>query len=227
MAGPVTHIVLALQALALMPDKNPQEFIIGTSFPDIRYLGVISREQTHFNNSPISFDEVKREQDSFKAGMMFHVLVDQVREQEVIKQGLYGMIPRSTYAGSVLKLNEDILLHKYLQDLPLICSYFDTVLDQERAFGVDQQYLRAWHRMIQQFLRNPSLEQAFSFMLKTAKKRLRITKQSTFAGAQKAALYALNKVLFMRVKSLYTQVLEHNNIKQFVLGFHQNFMHLL
>lgn len=227
MAGPITHIVLALQALALMPDKNPREFIVGTSFPDIRYLGVISREQTHLDNKPVSFDDVKQEQDSFKAGMKFHVLVDQVREREVVQHGLYAIVPRSKFAGSVLKLHEDILLHKHLNDIALISSYFDDLVPQEKTFGIDEKYINAWHRMIQQFIKNPSLEQAFSFMLKASKKRLRVTKQNSFARAKKSALYALNKILFMRIKNLYAQVQKNNTIKQFVIDFHRDFMQLL
>ena len=49
MAAPIAHIFCALFLLNnnIIDVDNIQEFIIGTSFPDIRYLGVIERDTTH------------------------------------------------------------------------------------------------------------------------------------------------------------------------------------
>jgi hypothetical protein len=84
MAAPIAHIFLAVQIL-VGPFKvmsHEKEFIIGTSFPDIRYLKVIERAETHFEN--VTLNDIKKETNSFKAGMLFHSFVDQKREEYMV-----------------------------------------------------------------------------------------------------------------------------------------------
>ena len=50
MAAPITHIVLASKVYdQFFSNFSKKDFLIGTSFPDIRYLKVIDRNTTHFN----------------------------------------------------------------------------------------------------------------------------------------------------------------------------------
>ncbi|HPR92239.1 MAG TPA: hypothetical protein PLR64_03240, partial [Candidatus Dojkabacteria bacterium] len=50
MAAPITHIVLSEKVLKkFFPRTEKKKFLIGTSLPDIRYLGVVDRNATHFN----------------------------------------------------------------------------------------------------------------------------------------------------------------------------------
>ena len=79
MPAPVTHILLALSILPLLPGKDAQEFLLGTSFPDIRYLGVIDRKKTH--DPKPSWQKVMQEKSSFKAGMEFHALADKIHDK--------------------------------------------------------------------------------------------------------------------------------------------------
>lgn len=70
MAAPITHIVLADKVWAqFLSSFNKNDFFIGTSFPDIRYLKVINREKTHFKNQ--SINDIKSD-DSIIAGIKFH-----------------------------------------------------------------------------------------------------------------------------------------------------------
>ena len=60
MAAPITHIVLTNKIFnKYFSNKEKGDFFIGASFPDIRYLKVIKREKTHFNN--ITLNEIKLE----------------------------------------------------------------------------------------------------------------------------------------------------------------------
>jgi hypothetical protein len=78
MAAPIMHIVLAIKVLALLPATiDKAAFIVGTSFPDIRYRAHIDRDVTHIE--PVSWKMVAEEQNSFRAGMLFHNLVDILR----------------------------------------------------------------------------------------------------------------------------------------------------
>ena len=152
MAGPVTHIFLALQILqaGLLPQHDEKAFIIGTSFPDIRYLGVINRETTH--QSPISWDNIANEQSSFKAGLKFHALVDEMREAFFIKENLYGQAPPSQYLAQSFKVAEDSWLYPCISEWDKIYAYFNTTLDEEQSFGMGNVAIKKWHAFLQQYL---------------------------------------------------------------------------
>ncbi len=77
MATPITHVVLTDKIYnKFFSDKNKKEFFIGTLLPDIRYLKVIERNKTHFENLAIS--DLK-DDDSFLSGMKFHSILDKTR----------------------------------------------------------------------------------------------------------------------------------------------------
>lgn len=148
MPAPVTHIVLALAILPMLPDKKRDKFLIGTSFPDIRYLGVLAREQTHIKNP--SWHSVQQEPSAFKAGMEFHALVDHVHDQYMAEQKVYEYIlAPSRFKSYVLKLYEDMILYEYCDDWSNIVVCFDTILDDELAFYVEKSSVETWHKMLQ------------------------------------------------------------------------------
>jgi len=151
MSAPVAHIFLALLMLPKhFPDKNPKEFIIGTSFPDIRYLGKISRETTHPNH--VTLDMVKKEKSSFKAGMLFHALVDETRYKYMQNQNIYKIIPENKYSDTSLKFFEDILLYDKVKNWKKIIAYFDTILYEETMFGATKSHVKKWHCLIKSYL---------------------------------------------------------------------------
>lgn len=151
MSAPVAHIILALLMLPKhFPDKNPKEFIIGTSFPDIRYFGKISREETH--TKEVTLEMVQKEPSSFKAGMLFHALVDEVRCAYMEKQNIYNIIPKDRYSDTSLKYFEDILLYEKIKNWDKIISYFDTILYEETAFGIPEKQIKNWHLFIKSYL---------------------------------------------------------------------------
>lgn len=50
MAAPITHVALTEKIFNnIFHNYDKKEFIIGTSFPDIRYLGTIDREKTRLS----------------------------------------------------------------------------------------------------------------------------------------------------------------------------------
>ena len=49
MATPVTHLYFTQQVSRLLfQDRNETSLVLGTSFPDIRHLAKLFREQTHY-----------------------------------------------------------------------------------------------------------------------------------------------------------------------------------
>lgn len=157
MAGPVTHIVLALQILHLLPTTvDRQAFIIGTSFPDIRYMAKLERDKTHIE--PVSWNDVVNEPSSFRAGMLFHNLVDEVRLQ-YFEPNFYDKTNLSQYTPIYIKLfplmlktAEDAFLYTKTNRWKEIASYFDTIYQEELDFGVPEHVLRTWHEMIKTYI---------------------------------------------------------------------------
>ena len=74
-ALPVTHVYFTKMYFKYYPKYSAEEqklFLIGTVFPDIRYMGDCDRGDTHWDT--ISLKEVLEETDPFIAGMKFHSL---------------------------------------------------------------------------------------------------------------------------------------------------------
>jgi hypothetical protein len=115
MAAPIAQVYLALQILAepLNGYFNEKEFLVGTSFPDIRYLKLIERTQTHYSNCTL--DDIKKEKNSFKAGVLFHYFVDEKKEEYMLKNYIYEQLPQFRFISQSLKFAEDQLLRTMLR----------------------------------------------------------------------------------------------------------------
>lgn len=150
MAAPVTHIIFAQKVFAShFFAKKKAEFIVGTSFPDIRYLGIIKREETHL--SPGSLREIN-EEDSFLAGVKLHVYIDRVREEYITKRGVYEFIPETRYAVSALKLLEDRYLYNKLSNWKEISIFFDDIYKEELSFNLSEDSIKNWHAILQRLI---------------------------------------------------------------------------
>lgn len=147
-AAPAMHVTLGEKWLAVYApnytDEQKKLFLLGTVFPDIRYLGVIKRDQTHYKG--MTLEKVQEAKSPFIRGMLFHSYVDEFRERCVRRSGIekkLSEIPRRQQ-GTFLKLLEDQILHsqyrwsdfkKYLMSIP----------DDEKKFGLDLSSLTQWH----------------------------------------------------------------------------------
>ncbi len=147
MAGPITHIVLAQKIYAShFSTLAEKDFYVGTSFPDIRYLGVIEREKTHV---PVTDKRAIQKQNSFFAGVSTHVLVDQLRETYMTTNGVYDLVPKSPLITQAMKLYEDAVMYPKCSDWQSVASYFDHILPGESAYGIAENDLRKWHTFLQ------------------------------------------------------------------------------
>lgn len=150
MAAPIAHIFLAVQMLA-GPFKglfDEKEFIIGTSFPDIRYLKVTERAETHFED--VNLKDILQEKDSFKAGMLFHSFVDEQREAYVVKNKFYEKISVFRFSSQSLKFAEDEILRQQL-NISKYSAYFDDIIDAEKKFNISKEHIKRWHGFLQEY----------------------------------------------------------------------------
>jgi hypothetical protein len=149
MAAPLGHIYLALQLLnEPLKGVNPQEFLIGASFPDIRYPAQLPRTATHTQhvNLPLIFAE----KDTFKQGMLFHSFVDQEREIYMREQQMECLLPAFPHLNDILKGLEDQLLYPKINDKKFI-RLFDEIIFQEAEIVKNKKIIEEWHTQLQNY----------------------------------------------------------------------------
>lgn len=156
-AGPITHAYLAKQLFVHYPqysDADKKAFMRGTLFPDIRYLGKVSRATTHFNN--ITLADVINEKSPFIAGMKYHSWVDIERNHYVESTNIKSKIPESVdpiLHHSYLKLVEEELVYKKM-DWNDCCIYLYDISPEELDYGMDKEIILRWHGMLTLFFKS-------------------------------------------------------------------------
>lgn len=149
MALPITHIVLTEKIIdKFFKDKNKKDFFVGTSFPDIRYLGVIDRSKTHYSN--LSINDL-RSDESFLAGLKFHSILDETREKFILENNIYSLCPESKYITQSLKFLEDEIFYDHIKDWSVYIEYFNQVLECEKFYKIKQEYIIKWHKILQKY----------------------------------------------------------------------------
>jgi len=165
MAGPIAHIICALSLLqaGALQVIDERAFIIGTVFPDIRYLNVIDRAETHKDN--VEWEDVFSASSSFEKGILLHSLLDRVRIVH-FEQPNEAMIPHIPMMRSqLLKFYEDRLIYKGLDNWEKIIEYFDEVIPEEKEWDISEKALKQWHRFIQSYCaQQPTTDSLFSCM---------------------------------------------------------------
>jgi len=150
MAAPITHIVLAKELLDSHPSIfSERDFFIGTSFPDIRHLHVIERNKTH--NPETTLKKVLENKNSFHSGLLFHSLVDEMREKFIQKSNTYSLAPKSKCITQALKSVEDEILFHRIEDWRKIIMYTDSVLEEETTFSIDRKDIEKWHALLKDY----------------------------------------------------------------------------
>lgn len=153
-AAPVTHVYLTKRFFKAFPKYTKSEqnaFMVGTLFPDIRYLGEASRETTHFHG--LSLHDVLSETDPFMAGVKFHSYVDEVREALLVEAKLYDKVREKVplHTATFIKIAEDEILYQesYLSDVLVALI---TMYPQEREFNISDETLSKWHKVLTHYM---------------------------------------------------------------------------
>lgn len=162
-AGPITHAYLAEKWFAQCSNYTEEEkhsFILGTFFPDIRYLGVADRDETH--EAGLSVNDFLQPQSPFSAGKKLHCLVDEMRERFVIEKDIYTYlknIPQvpQDHLSSLLKLIEDEILYQE-SSWHLVSQGLANVDQEELALNIPSMSLEMWHKLLASYFRQPPTE---------------------------------------------------------------------
>lgn len=150
-AGPIMHAYLAdkwIHTREHYTSEQKGSFIRGTLFPDIRYLGVLSRKETHIKE--VSLQDLKSEKNPFIKGTKFHAFVDEEREKMVVKWGVYDKlknIPGQSYISTFLKMLEDEILYQD-SNWSDVKEYLTSLDEDEKHMKVSTDTLVRWHKML-------------------------------------------------------------------------------
>lgn len=150
MAAPITHIALTeLVWKEYFHQENESKFILGTSFPDIRYLKIIEREKTHFKNS--NWIDFKTQSESFMRGMYFHSIVDKTREDFLVRNGIYQLFPEHKFTTQAIKFVEDKIFYTNVKDWQKYIDYFKIVNDEELKILNNPTVISKWHSLLSDY----------------------------------------------------------------------------
>lgn len=163
-AGPLTHAYLSELFFDHFPkytEEEKNQFRAGTLFPDIRYLGGILREETHFDS--MTLNEILSEPSPFIAGVKFHSYVDSTREDYVSRSQIYEHVReiQMPHMASFLKIVEDeILFPKNSWDAWI--EALQKIYPEELQWNIKKKSIRKWHLwMNASFAQSPSASIAF------------------------------------------------------------------
>jgi hypothetical protein len=149
-AAPITHVFLAekwMEVNCMFDEEQKMAFIAGNLFPDIQYLGEISRENTHEKN--VTLNDINASSSPFLAGTRLHSYVDEMREALVVECQIYSYVSdvAEGHMATLLKLVEDEILFDRIASLSLSTS-FSNVFEEELTKGVSAKTVQKWHQFL-------------------------------------------------------------------------------
>lgn len=158
-AGPVCHAHLSERFLEHFPKYNQEErkaFLIGSLFPDIRYLSKINRDDTHFD--PVSLQDVLEEPSAFMAGLKFHSYVDITREEYVVREKIYDQFADASIRNfcTFLKIVEDEVIFDRRTDWDDCVDMLTSIDPEELQWNINEATIRKWHDVLTLFFTVPS-----------------------------------------------------------------------
>lgn len=186
MASIITHIVQGKKIFDRLPRRmNWDEFVIGTTFPDIRYLSNIDRDITHIYDT--SEDKVPFT-NSFEAGRYVHCLIDERRVVLLKQLGMFDMIENNYVNETALKLFEDVVLFESFGDWNEVIKTFSKTLPEELEYVKNIKEIEKWHKSIQEYIKNGPKHTSWVKQFKT----IGFTKEKVQPILQKVEVYSEN-----------------------------------
>jgi hypothetical protein len=151
MAGEVGHVVYGERVLQYFDNTvgNPS-FWVGTLFPDIRHMGVVSRHRTHPEH--VSLSSLPGLND-FQTGLRVHAWVDATRQRFLRDKHIKETLPWHPFVPHALKLVEDELLYDRFDDWNLIHRVLGNVYDDEMKLIEDRRAVTSWPVILQTYFR--------------------------------------------------------------------------
>lgn len=153
MAGEVAHVVYAARLLPYLKSKvSGPDYWIGTLFPDIRHLGLVSRHRTHPESVGLTSLVGKND---FETGMRVHAWVDATRETYWREQNMKETLPWHPFVPHALKLLEDDIVYPLFQEWLDVQLALKTIREEELYFIESREHVQRWHTILQRYFSAP------------------------------------------------------------------------
>lgn len=156
-AAPLTHVYFAetwMKSIADISSMNGQEFMVGNLFPDIQYIANVSRDDTHVKQ--VELIDVLNSETPFKAGVLFHAYVDEMRESYAQKWKIYDEVAHIAdghEAMQLIKFIEDEILYEKINHTFCIDSLY--LIYPEETEMVSYSKVFCWHKLLVKYFQQP------------------------------------------------------------------------
>ena len=145
MPSTLAHLAYAQRLADVHPVEDTAAYLRGTIFPDIRYLGVIDRSQSH--REDVTMDEVLAEAEPWKRGWLLHCWLDVLWNAYWAQFGLDPNAPTNRGLWLAVKRIEDELLLPAIFDKPGTALALAMSDAPAEALGVKAADIRRWGMM--------------------------------------------------------------------------------
>jgi|GEM_PF-7010414 hypothetical protein len=165
---PITHAYLAKIWIEQSNTKTEEEqildkdFLLGSVYPDIRYVAAISREKTHKKN--VTKDDIKSAKTRFLSGCKLHSFIDEQREQFVTDSKIYSWLEEECKDNPLLHfafisnkyallciLEDEIIRKKY--SFEELVEHFNKIHTEEINDGITGKNVEAWHNFLKAYFK--------------------------------------------------------------------------
>jgi hypothetical protein len=149
MPGEITHLAFAERYLRQNPGPDFKEFVLGSVFPDIRYIAKTERDLTHKKFRP---DFKISGLDDFKSGWKLHIYLDDKWNEIVKSSAFYGQHKHDRRIAAVAaKVIEDWLDYKKISQKG---NFLKALRNPGivKVSGVPQDTIKFHYSIIQEYL---------------------------------------------------------------------------
>lgn len=150
MASEITHIVYGKKLFDRNSLVDWPKFVVGTIFPDIRYIAKVDRDLLHTYGTS---EENIPTTNAFESGKYVHCLIDEKREAYIKSRGIYELIPLNNVSVSALKLVEDTVTYSLYSDWQSVIVSLDDIYEEELVHGITKEIVHRWHKFFQNYVK--------------------------------------------------------------------------
>jgi len=150
MAGEITHIVYGKKIFDRNKLTDWPKFLVGTIFPDIRYVANIDRGLLHdCNTSEALIPRIN----AFESGKYVHSLVDEKRDLFINSRNVYNFLPHQKSFSAALKLYEDALTYELFSGWQEVIDALDSTYEEAFVYGVNEKTVKKWHNFFKKYFK--------------------------------------------------------------------------
>lgn len=157
-AFPATHLTVTERWLLHNEDYDDEQMravVLGTVYPDIRYLGEHSRSETH--PADVTIQSIAEAETPFQQGVLLHVFLDDERWRLIQEWNVHALLDEAAPGLSpidrdtFLKLVEDEILSENRMWLT-VQRYLTIVIPEEIENGTSLHTALRWHMIVSRYL---------------------------------------------------------------------------